>query len=51
MAVGDNPSGKWERGTFGRESMVKKIGKVGYWATSNSTVRTTVFSNEVIKMD
>ena len=29
----------------------KKIGKVGYWATSISTVRTTVLSEKVIKTD
>ena len=30
---------------------VKKIGIVGYWATSILTVRTTVLSNEVVKTD
>ena len=29
----------------------KKIGIVGYWATSISTVRTTVLSEKVIKTD
>ena len=29
----------------------KKIGIVGYWATSISTVRTTVLSNKVVKKD
>ena len=29
----------------------KKVGKVGYWATSISTIRTTVLSEKVIKTD
>ena len=34
-----------------RKMVFKKIGIVGYWATSISTVRTTVLSEKVIKTD
>ena len=33
------------------QNELKKIGIVGYWATSISTVRTTVLSNKVVKTD
>ena len=37
--------------TSANHSSCKKIGKVGYWATSISTVRTTVLLKKVIKTD
>ena len=45
-------NGRWNDKTVVRfNDFIKIIGIVGYWATSITTVRTTVLSNKVVKTD